>query len=440
MDLRILFLIVTIMGLLLSTRPLFASISINTQDPGVQGERAIDTAQGITIATTNNGSSCHETMFLADNETNTPLLANKDWRKYLIISISLVILVLVIFSLLYYIDRWRKAPIKRNIFVEFGYHANRLIAWLFSVNGLFIILVFAVLWLVYFMVTNASALSNDGGNSVLQLLTVTLTVALSTLIPTLVSRMTSRNQLQEIVDQKIESEIQKYKTSLNEIRKDKGHSCRMSATLLEQWAHSYKESNQTIIATEYAAWSIGWASNAITQYLLIQQQYENARKNSAFCLNIIIKAANDISEEAQNVNVKFSDFQSLITMHALVNYYNLLSLLQSEANKMREKDTLSSNANGNVIGEASEKNLDATIKELETWFLKHLNPADKASIRVGFCKITGMSKEFNDELDPYISEIIGQYNTSKKQNAEQKSTKKRRAAKNKSYSSNSDTL
>ncbi len=323
-------------------------------------------------------------------------------------TISLICLIFIVSALLiYYFNEFQSK--KKGIFEQIGYDISNLIAWIFSVNGLFALLVCTVIVLVGYMITQAKDLSHSGSSDVLQLLTVTLTVALSTLIPTLVSRMVSRNQVHELVEKKVDGEVEKYKTSLNEIRKDKGHSCRMSATMLEQLAHSNINKLDT---TYYAAWSIGWAASAIIQYLLILPHYENARKNSAYCLNVINKAGNDIKTDA-TANVKFSDFQSFLTMHALMTHYNLILPLQSEAIAMRSDDSFESSKGGVVQWEKQVAAFDDIFIAIESWLYNHLEENDKRAVRPGFCQITGMQKEFNDQLDKYVIDIIEKLNDTK---------------------------
>ena len=317
-------------------------------------------------------------------------------------TISLFCVILIVSArLIDYFNEKKSQSAKKKIPEQIGYDISNLIAWIFSVKGLFALLVCSVIVLVVYMITQAKELSHTDGSDILQLLTVTLTVALSTLIPTLVSRMISKNQIHDLVEQKVDAEIEKYKTSLDEIRKDKGHSCRMSAVMLEQLAHSKIANLDT---TYYAAWSIGWAANAITQYLLILPHYENARKNCAYCLNVINKAGNDI-HNSSNTLVKFSDFQSFITMHALISHYNLILPLQSEAIAMRKDDQFTNDNNGLVEWKEDTAIYDNIFEKIECWLYEHLDDNDKRAVRSGFCKITGMSKEFNDQLDKYVTDI-----------------------------------
>lgn len=417
----------TLLTCLLESRPMaIARVAASASEVEVSSFSGGDSL-GVSVNVSKDTESLLRQEVIGGAANNT--FSSKHHLLYWIIGIFAgVLLILSGFAIHYFCDSWKHAPIGRTWHVEVGYQASRLLSWLFSVKGLFVLLVFAVLWLVTFMITNAVELTNDGSNSVLQLLTVTLTVALSTLIPTMVSRMVSRNQLQDIVEQQFESELQKYKTSLNEIRKDKGHSCRMSAVLLEQWAHSNMKGDNKTIARDYAAWAIGWASSAITQYLLIQQQYENARKHSAFCLNVINKAASDIEGNGQRINIKFSDFQSLVTMHALIKYYNLVLPLQEKAIELRYKDPFQEiNQNAIVEWRSNTADFQELFKKVESLLYSQLEEKDKDFVRSGFCSITGMTKEFNDQLDLYVKEIV---KTLKKENEDGQSKHKNEQSSN----------
>lgn len=211
-----------------------------------------------------------------------------------------------------------------DLLQDAGEGVAKLLSWLFSVNGLFLLLVGSILALVVFILENQELFKSDEVNS-LQLITVVLTLVCSTLIPTMISRIIAKSQLDEIIEGKMENEFEKYRSTLFSIRRDKGHASRMSAVLLEQLAASKDANNDPDLgAKENAAWAVGWASDAIIQYLLIKDNYDNALKNSADCFLVISKAISHLvsSDSLLSGKIKFNDFKTLLTMHSLLQYYN----------------------------------------------------------------------------------------------------------------------
>lgn len=249
-----------------------------------------------------------------------------------------------------------------------GYDITLLFTWLFSADGLFAILTGAILVLIAFFVHN---FSNKNDNQ-LQLAALTLTISLSALIPSLISRIVAKNQLNDIIEEKLEKELNKFKTSLDSIRKDKGHSCRMSAALLYQIAHN---SNDNEEKRTNAIWSIGWAAQAIIQYLLIMDKYPHATKRIEECGNKYIKGANEILSDFKVIHIKNEDLISVITMYALNKHFCL----------------------GDTIGEAD-------IKKIAEKFYSYRDK--KRDISGASCRITGMDDEFNRTLESEADEII----------------------------------
>ena len=310
------------------------------------------------------------------------------------------------FLLWYYIDTNVSKGV--NTFHQTGQNISNLFKWLFSVNGLFVLLIFAVVALVFFIIRRG----NDETNDVqLQLISVTLTITLSALIPTMISRIVTKNQLNDIIEQKLETELVKYKTSLYSIRKDKGHASRMSAVLLEQMSDPKGSFVEIQTCQNNAAWSIGWASDAIIQYVLIRDVYSNAIKNSAACLNIIYKSAHHIKcdDTGQIMSeIKPRDLKSLITMHSLILQSGLADIIQEDANQQRlGLDFVDANKSP-LLAEAKWQMMIESLEIIEKAFYrkyqnqKNVKPIDFSN----FCAISGMPGDFNEELNAHAKRII----------------------------------
>lgn len=323
-----------------------------------------------------------------------------------------------------YIEKIKQNRLRR-IPTQIGLDLGSVFSWLFSVNGLFVLLVGSVITVVIYIIKKSG--SNNNYND-LQLLTITLTVTLSALIPTMISRIVTKNQLNDIIEQKLDTELIKYKTTLINIRRDKGHSSRMSAVLLEQMAGSKASDDQFHqICQDNAAWSIGWASEAIIQYMLIRDVYNNALKNSAACINVINKAANhitkisvtsgtsetsEIPKTAEKIvsNINLRDLKSVLTMHSLIDKCGLIESLEKEATEQRKQEKVEfNNSKGGLI---EYKKYDLKLIELLTiiedefysCFLEKKQDINFSN----FCTITGMTEDFNDDLNRYAERIINQ--------------------------------
>lgn len=251
-----------------------------------------------------------------------------------------------------------------------GYDITCLLSWLFSADGLFSILVGAILLLIIFFICNFNNIKDNQ----LQLTALTLTISLSALIPSLISRIVAKNQLNDIIEDKLEKELNKFKTSLYDIRKDKGHSCRMSATLLYQNAkRSDSEEKRT-----NAIWSIGWAAEGIIQYLLIRDQYSNAGNRINECGERIYESYQLLDLPDGNP-IKRENVISVITMYALNKYYCL----------------------GDNIGNADIRGI------AKVFYLSRENESD---ISGASCRITGMPDDFNRDIEAEVDEIIRGFN------------------------------
>ena len=285
---------------------------------------------------------------------------------------------------------FRKEAMKKynSIFEKLGSDITHLFIWLFSVEGLLFVLVGVV---VSFMVIFICNFSNIGEGK-LQLTAFTLNLALCTLIPTLISRIVAKSHLNEIIEKKLETELNSFKTSLYNIRRDKGHSCRMSAVLLYQNAKKEDDISNDI---SNAIWSIGWASEAITQYLLIKDDYNNAKERVKECMTNIFKSYEIIcSEEAKvqdndkvNINILHRDLISVLTMFTLLKHYCLAEDIERSAQKEAKSTT--------------------TIDGIAKFFYDHRENLTKIS---GYsCRITGMKGDFNRKIETEADSIIQSY-------------------------------
>ena len=315
---------------------------------------------------------------------------------------------IVVFLLGYYFEKLHNSSHEGSLFASIGHDLSRILSWLFSVNGLFLLVSLAAIWLVYLISKPLSGKATVDSNGV-QVVTITLTITLSTLIPTLIARIIAKNQLNSIIDQRFEVEMAKFNTSLTNIRRDKGHASRMSAVLLEQMAGSRQIEDQLV--QDNAAWAIGWAAEAVTQYILVQNKYSNALTNSAFCIILIVKAANHILIEDNSIksNIKLKDLKSLVTMHALIQKCKCNDSLQELVDiqwNYEDKDILKET--GRLINIDTTHRTQFTIceilKDIEKAFYKKLD--NKVFDHNGFCDITGMSDDFNKKLNEKAIVII----------------------------------
>lgn len=334
------------------------------------------------------------------------IINNIDFIIFLSVVIPIVLL------LIYYFGKIRRGARQESFAGKIGYDISRLLGWFFSANGLLLVIVVVIVYIAVNIIYKVQ--SKDGGNE-LQLLSITMTITLSTLIPTLISRIVARNQLNDIIEKKIDTELSNYKTSLSDIRKGKGHASRMSAEFLEQISRGQKDSK----AQDNAAWSIGWASDAVIQYILIHKEYGNYMKNSASCLNIINRAANHIyfdegDEGKVTCRVKFNDLKSLTTMYALIKMYRLADLFTTEAIKQRANDSYTRPKRvprAKALCDYSKKayNLEEVLNSIGQAFYNALNSKEQAEVVESFCSITGQSDDFNKELGRFVKDIIDRW-------------------------------
>lgn len=334
------------------------------------------------------------------------IINNIDFIIFLSVVIPIVLL------LIYYFGKIRRGARQESFAGKIGYDISRLLGWFFSANGLLLVIVVVIVYIAVNIIYKVQ--SKDGGNE-LQLLSITMTITLSTLIPTLISRIVARNQLNDIIEKKIDTELSNYKTSLSDIRKGKGHASRMSAEFLEQISRGHKDPK----AQDNAAWSIGWASDAVIQYILIHKEYGNYMKNSASCLNIINRAANHIFFKDKDKDkgevacrVKFNDLKSLTTMYALIKMYRLADLFTTEAIKQRANDSYTPQPEGaNALCDYSKDlfDLEEVLDSIGQAFYNSLNPKETAEVVESFCSITGQSDDFNKELGRFVKDIIDRW-------------------------------
>ena len=297
--------------------------------------------------------------------TNFMQEKKESWFLPVIVTIVGIVIILSAWSLIHY-HYFRKGAIKnhQNEYEKFGYDITRLLSWFFSVDALFVYLVAAIVTLIAYVILNEKTVGTE-------LTGLTLTVSLSALIPFLISRIVAKSQLEEIIETKLENELNRFKTSLYNIRKDKGHSSRMSAALLLQNAVKSKSKEEK---NKNAIWSIGWASEATIQYLLIKEQYSHAIDRIKECGDYIYDAFSILSLSEKDT-IKSENIISVLTMYALHKHFCL----------------------GDIINKAD-------IKQIARQLYLH---RDKTyDISGSSCRITGMDDEFNRTLESEADEII----------------------------------
>ena len=287
---------------------------------------------------------------------------------------------------------------------KIGYDLTQMFSWLFPADALLVILVGAVLILVIFVIFNIT--ESCCNENKIELTALTLTITMSTLIPFLISRIVAKSHLDEIIEKKLETELNNFKTSLYGIRRDKGHSCRMSAELLCQSASAEIKNNKV-----NAIWSIGWASEAITQYLLIRDKYNNAKERIIECLESIYKAYKIIKDHKGSV--KHRDIISLLTMYSLLKRYCMLDDIKDSVIEKKKKEYKKAiEEEGKVkdkdkIEEIINKRIEDEIVPIEyilQYFYK--NREEKKKLSGSLCRITGMPNDFNREIESEAESTI----------------------------------
>lgn len=292
-----------------------------------------------------------------------------------------IILSIIIGFLLFCMYRYykRKEAVRRHkdIYEKIGYDLTRILSWFFSVEGLLVILIGVIIACLYHVCFCEKEYKN------LELLSFTLNISLATLIPTIISRIIAKNHLNEIIEEKIEKELNNFTSSLYNIRRDKGHSCRMSAVLLYQ--NAMERNNRKV---ENAIWSIGWASEAITQYLLIKENYTHAQERCIDCMEIIINSYNIIKKPNGNkeIEIKQRDMISVLTMYSLLKYFCYVELVEK------------------AIYKKSEERI--CVKDIVKTFYSTYKNNCKNKITGHQCRITGMNENFNRNIEAEAEIVI----------------------------------
>ena len=324
---------------------------------------------------------------------------------YPFISLILTLLIYIVFSIVYFYY-YQEKIIKphRDLFYKVGYDITHLFSWLFSANGLLFLITCTIILLIIFVIIKGK----DLGTGESQFIALTLSITLATIIPSFISKILAKGEIESIIDEKLNKTLDKFNTSLSNIRRDKAHASRMSAVLLCQMALQQKnaadkEPDDEIIeglyqnAIKNAAWSIGWASEAIIQYLLIQETYSNAIERSEELLREYIYESKKCIESCRELLrrggkqiefVRFRDLKSLLTMHAIITYYGELKRIKS---KEDEKIIIIDN-------------VEDFLKGIEVIFFQIIDNNEEPVAHD--CGITGMRPKFNKEIEKIAEDII----------------------------------
>lgn len=331
---------------------------------------------------------------------------NVFWCKYsrAVLFTFLIIIVCILASS--YISKVKKNKGDGSVFSQIGQDVSNLVIKLFSLDGLIFLLVCAVIsGVVYIILNSATPPSNDD----LQWLSLTLTLTLAALIPTLITRIVTKNQINEIVDEKVSIELRKYQTSINIIKRSKAHSCRMSAILLEHIADYQKE--EELID---AAWSIGWASYAVIQYITLRDNYPSAKDHSAECIATIYQAKIDHLDKRNNsdnndhnpnspILYQSRDLKSLIKMHSLIRQFGLVDELEKKAINVLKKKTVLKTCE---FYERYNLILEDLLHNIEIEFYMNLDNPEQLRISRSYYTIDEMPDEFNNQLDKMAKAIV----------------------------------
>lgn len=299
-----------------------------------------------------------------------------------------------LFSILYYYickkTKGWECGRERQTF-KIGEDLSKILSWFFSANGLLFILAITIVSLIVFLMCNFNSLAGSERKGDLQLIAITITISLSAIIPAVISKILARGEIVSIIEDKLNQELKEYDISLYNLRRDKAHASRMSAVFLFQLASQQKElalgkDSESInkdnlqLALKNATWSVGWASVAVSQYILVRDQEPEADTLCKELMNeYFSKYENLITECLESYDndkeiFRSRDFTSLVIMHALIKHFRYL------------------------------KSYEETISKLEKLFVKE-NP-DNQHIDID-CSVLGLGKESKEELTKLTQRIVG---------------------------------
>ena len=313
--------------------------------------------------------------------------------------IVMCLLVCALISLFfYYVSKktkgWEKCTKEYQTF-KIGEDISNILSWFFSANGLLFIIAITIVSLIIFIMCNSAILTKGDGKGELQLMAITITISLSAIIPAVISKILARGEIVSIIEEKLKLELKEYDISLYNLRRDKAHASRMSAVFLFQLASQQKELalgkrkksiniNNLQLALKNATWSVGWASVAVSQYILVKDQEPEADTLCKELMSEYFSKYEDFITDCLPPKVEKTlntdkeifrsrDFISLVIMHALINHFRYL------------------------------KGNEETILKLEKLFVKE-NP-DNKHIEID-CGVLGLGKESKEELTKLTKRII----------------------------------
>lgn len=300
-------------------------------------------------------------------------------------------------SLLYYYFSDDTIKDLGTLLKKIGQDITHIFSWLFSVNGFLFIILCAIVALVCFFICRFWGIcgcNSGNNNSELDLTALTLTIALAAIIPAIITKIVNKSEIESITNEKINERFEQFNATLFAIRKDKAHEGRMSASLLYEFANLQEKTATSPedykLAIKNAAWSIGWASTAIGNYLNIKNEYKKSLEfiNELFdiyiipCKNLIqpIIPKINLTNEEKNEYFKQRDLRSIIIMHALIKHY------------------------GYPTG------YETVITNLEQFFMENNPNINLSNID---CQIFGMNDEFNKRIKKIGDDIIIELKTIK---------------------------
>lgn len=269
-----------------------------------------------------------------------------------------------------------------------GNEITRIFFWIFSVNGFLFIILCTIVILLIFFIYSFSDIEEAKGK--LELTALTLTISLAAIIPAVITKVMNKSEIESITEEKLTEKLERFNANLHAIKKDKAHEGRMSASLLYEFAKQQEKNEDYRFAIKNAAWSIGWASTAVGNYLNIKNEYKKSLEYVNELLEKYIKDSYDLilrceKKLGNNIDkelLRTRDLRSIIIMHSLTRLY------------------------GYPDGH------ETLIIKLEELFIKY-NP--KIGLSSIDCQIFGMDDEFNKKLKKIADDIITSLNKQKKE-------------------------
>lgn len=275
----------------------------------------------------------------------SPYENDKYFGIYISLSIvGFLLLAFILISLIHYYFRDDAKKWNESTLDKVGHDITRLLSWPFSVNGFLFIILCAIVALVIFFICRSSGCCCGDTINELELTAITITITLAGIIPTIITKILAKNEIDSIIDKRLEKHITNIKRNHDTTLKETAHSSRMFSTVLYQMAEQLKQEADTSKdderkkdlykqALKKIVWSIGWGTKAISQYLLIKDTYpQGITKFSKEILTDYIFESQEFIKycdqklkdlDIEERPIRPSDLKSIFQVHALIKIHGI---------------------------------------------------------------------------------------------------------------------